>query len=45
MRSRATWAHDQLPNVRELDRAWRSWHRAVIQAATAAQGEDIMAFH
>ena len=33
------------PNVRELDRAWRSWHRIATQDGAATQVEDIMAFH
>jgi hypothetical protein len=36
----ATRNHYQLPNVRELDRAWRSWHRVVLQAQqTPAPGD------
>jgi len=31
----ATRAHYQLADVRELDRAWRSWHRVVVQAGNA----------
>jgi hypothetical protein len=27
----ATRAHYELPSVRELDRAWRSWHRVVLK--------------
>jgi len=31
----ATRTHYQLANVRELDRAWRSWHRVVVQDGQA----------
>ena len=41
----AARAHYQLANVRELDRAWRSWHRVAVQGGQSAQTEDIMAFH
>ncbi len=41
----ATRTHYQLANVRELDRAWRSWHRIATQDGQAAPTEDIMAFH
>ncbi len=41
----ATRTHYQLANVRELDRAWRSWHRIAAQDGVGAQTEDIMAFH
>ena len=41
----ATRTHYQLANVRELDRAWRSWHRIATQDGAATQVEDIMAFH
>jgi hypothetical protein len=41
----ATRNHFQLANVRELDRAWRSWHRIATQEGPATQAEDIMAFH
>ena len=37
--------HYQLANVRELDRAWRSWHRVAVQGGQVAQTEDIMALH
>ncbi len=37
----ATRNHYQLPNVRELDRAWRSWHRVVLQAEQAPASADI----
>jgi hypothetical protein len=39
----ATRTHYQLPDVRELDRAWRSWHRVVAQSAKPAESGDIMA--
>jgi hypothetical protein len=41
----ATRLHYQLADVRELDRAWRSWHRIATQEGPATQAEDIMAFH
>jgi hypothetical protein len=41
----AARTHYQLANVRELDRAWRSWHRIAAQGEEATQTEDIMAFH
>ncbi len=41
----ATRTHYQLASVRELDRAWRSWHRVAVAAGHASQPEDIMAFH
>lgn len=41
----ATRTHYQLANVRELDRAWRSWHRVSNQEGSGGQVEDIMAFH
>ena len=41
----ATRTHYQLANVRELDRAWRSWHRVAVQGGHFGQTEDIMAFH
>ena len=41
----STRVHYQLANVRELDRAWRSWHRIAVQRGQLAQTEDIMAFH
>ena len=37
----ATRNHYQLANVRELDRAWRSWHRVVLQAEQAPASADI----
>jgi hypothetical protein len=39
----ATRNHYQLPNVRELDRAWRSWHRVVLQAEQSPALVDITA--
>jgi hypothetical protein len=39
----ATRIHYQLPNVRELDRAWRSWHRVVLQADQPRAPVDITA--
>jgi hypothetical protein len=41
----ASRMHYQLADVRELDRAWRSWHRIVSQGGQSVQTEDIMAFH
>ena len=41
----ATRTHYQLADVRELDRAWRSWHHVVVQAAVASDTDDAMAFH
>jgi hypothetical protein len=41
----ATRNHYQLANVRELDRAWRSWHRIAVQGGQVAQTKDIMALH
>ena len=42
----ATRAHYQLANVRELDRAWRSWHRTTASTGgQLARTQDIMAFH
>ncbi len=41
----ATRTHYQLANVRELDRAWRSWHRIAVEAGHASEIEDITAFH
>jgi hypothetical protein len=32
----ATRTHYELADVRELDRAWRSWHHVVVQAAVAS---------
>jgi hypothetical protein len=39
----ATRNHYQLPNVRELDRAWRSWHRVVLQVEHTREPVDITA--
>jgi hypothetical protein len=39
----ATRTHYQLSDVRELDRAWRSWHRVVSHGGQVAKTEDIMA--
>jgi hypothetical protein len=40
----STRAHYELSNVRELDRAWKSWHRlAIASRAGSAQGELIAA--
>jgi hypothetical protein len=40
----ATRAHYQLANVRELDRAWQSWHRLGLQASQGATHDDVLAF-
>jgi hypothetical protein len=39
----ATRAHYQLANVRELDRAWRSWHRVALQVRRAQAPDDVVA--
>jgi hypothetical protein len=39
----ATRAHYQLTDVRELDRAWRSWHRIVLQAEASSRPDEILA--
>jgi len=39
----AARTHYQLANVRELDRAWRSWHRVALQVKLAPSQGDIMA--
>jgi hypothetical protein len=39
----ATRDHYQLTDVRELDRAWRSWHRVALQADSASQPDEIVA--
>jgi hypothetical protein len=39
----ATRIHYQLANVRELDRAWRSWHRVTLQASRASTLEAVVA--
>jgi hypothetical protein len=41
----ATRTHYQLANVRELDRAWRSWHRIAVEGGHISDAQDIMAFH
>jgi hypothetical protein len=40
----ATRSHYNLPNVRELDRAWRSWHRVALQASRTPSTDDTIAF-
>jgi hypothetical protein len=37
----ATRTHYQLPNVRELDLAWRSWHQVTLQASRDTPSEDV----
>ena len=37
----ATRNHYQLPNVRELDLAWRSWHQVTLQASRDTPSEDV----
>lgn len=39
----STRAHYQLASVRELDRAWRSWHRVAPLAAGVAPASDLVA--
>ena len=39
----ATRIHYQLANVRELDRAWRSWHRVSLQAGRTSSSDDMVA--
>ena len=39
----ATRIHYQLANVRELDRAWRSWHRVALQARRDNASNEIVA--
>jgi hypothetical protein len=39
----ATRVHYQLPNVRELDRAWRSWHRVTLQAGRTSSSDETVA--
>jgi len=39
----ATRVQYQLANVRELDRAWRSWHRVALQSPSVEARDDIMA--
>jgi hypothetical protein len=38
----ATRVHYQLANVRELDRAWRSWHRVTLLPGRAGATSEIM---
>jgi len=40
----ATRAHYELSNVRELDRAWRSWHRVALQASQGTPPDEALAF-
>jgi hypothetical protein len=39
----ATRNHYQLTNVRELDRAWRSWHRVSLQASRDRASDAVVA--
>jgi hypothetical protein len=39
----ATRAHYELANVRELDRAWQSWHRVTLVAGRAATPDRTLA--
>ncbi len=39
----ATRIHYQLANVRELDRAWRSWHRVTLTASRGDQSGRLVA--
>jgi hypothetical protein len=39
----ATRAHYQLANVRELDRAWQSWHRVALNSGRGATSNDVLA--
>jgi len=39
----ATRAHYQVSNVRELDRAWRSWHRVGAQASRGTASNEVLA--
>src|SRR5262249_36733549 len=39
----ATRAHYELSNVRELDRAWRSWHHVVLEASQRTPAEKALA--
>jgi hypothetical protein len=39
----ATRTHYQLANVRELDRAWRSWHQVALQASRGRTSAAILA--
>jgi hypothetical protein len=40
----STRAHYNLPNVRELDRAWRSWHRVALRASRESTTDEALAF-
>jgi hypothetical protein len=40
----ATRVHYNLANVRELDRAWRSWHRVALQASRMPNSDRVVAF-
>ena len=40
----STRAHYNLPNVRELDRAWRSWHRVALHASRESTVDEVFAF-
>jgi hypothetical protein len=40
----ATRIHYELANVRELDRAWRSWHRVSLQASRDTTSDAVVAF-
>jgi hypothetical protein len=40
----ATRVHYNLANVRELDRAWRSWHRVALQASRMPNSDGVVAF-
>jgi hypothetical protein len=40
----ATRVHYNLTNVRELDRAWRSWHRVALQASRNPSTDGVMAY-
>ncbi len=40
----ATRAHYQLADVRELDRAWRAWHRVALQTQHVSTADAALAF-
>ncbi len=40
----ATRAHYQLADVRELDRAWRAWHRVALQTRRVSTADAALAF-
>jgi hypothetical protein len=40
----ATRVHYQFANVRELDRAWRSWHRVTLQVSRGDTIDQVLAF-